>query len=94
MCYWGICDTCLGWEVAARLELLEEGRHEDGGEKEDHTPEEDIWDVGAMGATSAANKLPLQLLTLLLTHSDDDDDDKVNIDKEHSNVTDDLGKIW
>lgn len=40
-----------------------------------------------MGATSAANKLPLQLLTLLLTHSGEDDNE-VNVDKEHSDVTD------
>lgn len=63
-------DTCLGGEVAARLELLEEGGHEDGGEEQDHTPEEDVWDVGAMGAAGAALELPVQHLALLLAPED------------------------
>lgn len=67
--------TCLGGKVAACLELLEEGWHEDGGEEKDHTPEEDIWDVGAMGATGTAHKVPMQLLTLLLTRSYDEEGD-------------------
>lgn len=67
--------TCLGGKVAAGLELLEEGWHEDGGEEKDHTPEEDIWDVGAMGATSTPHKVPMQLLTLLLTRSYDEEGD-------------------
>lgn len=62
--------TCLGGEVAARLELLEEGGHEDGGEEEDHAPEEDVWDVGAVGAAGAAHKLPVQRLALLLAPED------------------------
>lgn len=58
-------DIYLGGEVAACLELLEEGRHYDSGEEEDHAPEEDIGDVGTMGTAGAALKLPVQYLTLL-----------------------------
>lgn len=47
----------LGRKVVAELEILEEGRHDDGGEKEDDAPEEDIRDIGPFGATSTANKL-------------------------------------
>lgn len=53
-------------EVAACLELLEEGGHEDGGEEEDHAPEEDIGDVGSVVTTGGALKLPVQHLALLL----------------------------
>lgn len=67
----GVC-TCLGGKVAARLELLEEGWHEDGGEEEDHAPEEDVRDVGAVGATSAAYKVPVQLFALLMTHNEEE----------------------
>lgn len=73
-----VCDIYLSGEVAASLELLEEGGHEDSGEEEDHAPEEDIGDVGAMRTTGAALKLPVQHLTLLLAttgHEEDDGDD-------------------
>lgn len=65
-----MCDTYLGGEVAACLELLQEGGHEDGGEEEDHAPEEDVGDVGAVGTTGAANKLPVKHLALLLAPED------------------------
>lgn len=60
----------LGGEVPARLELLEKGRHKDSGEEQDHAPEEDVWNVGAMGTTGAALKLPVQHLALLLAPED------------------------
>lgn len=63
-------DTCLGGEVAARLELLEEGRHEDGGKEEDHAPEEDVWDERAVRSTGRAHKVSVQRLALLLTPED------------------------
>ncbi len=63
-------DTCLGGEVAARLELLEEGRQEDGGEEEDDAPEQDVGDVGAVGAAGTALELPMQHLALLLAPED------------------------
>lgn len=62
--------TCLGGEVAAGLELLEEGRHEDGGEEEDHAPEEHVRDEGAVGSAGRAHKVPVQRLALLLTPED------------------------
>lgn len=55
----------LGGEVSLRLELLEEGRQEEGGEEEDDGPEEDVWDVGAVVTAGGAQVLPLQLLTHL-----------------------------
>lgn len=57
-------------EIAACLELLEEGRHEDGGEEEDHTPEEHVGDVGAVGTTGGALELSMQHLALLLAPDD------------------------
>lgn len=67
---WVLKVTYFGGEVAACLELLEEGRHEDGGEEEDHTPEEHIRDVRAMGTTGGAFKLTVQQLALLLAPDD------------------------
>lgn len=52
-------------KIIAELELLEESRHEDSGKKENDTPEEDIRDVGSLGATGAAHKLPTLLNTVL-----------------------------
>lgn len=63
-------NTCLCREVAACLELLEEGRHEDSGEEEDHTPEEHVWDEGTVGAAGAAHEISVQHLTLLLAPED------------------------
>lgn len=60
--------THLGGEVALRLELLEEGGQEEGGEKEDDGPEENIRDVGPGMATGQALELPTQLLTHLEKH--------------------------
>lgn len=52
-------------KVIAELELFEEGRHEDSGEKEYDTPEEDIRNVGSMWATCTAHKLALLFNTVL-----------------------------
>lgn len=49
----------LRGEVIGELELFEEGRHEDGREEENDTPEENIGDVGSMRTTGTAHKLPL-----------------------------------
>lgn len=62
--------TYLRGEVAARLELLEEGGHEDGGEEEDDAPEEDVGDVRAVGAAGAALELSVKALALLLAPQD------------------------
>lgn len=63
-------DTYPGGEVAARLELLEKGGHEDGGEEEDHAPEEDVGDIRAVGAAGGALELAVQHLALLLAPDD------------------------
>lgn len=52
-------------KVIAELEFLEEGGHEDGGKEENDTPEEDVRNVGTMGATGAAHKLPTLFNTIL-----------------------------
>lgn len=52
-------------KVVTELEFLEEGRHDDGGEEENDTPEEDIRNVRPFGATGAAHKLPALLNTIL-----------------------------
>lgn len=63
--------TCLGGEVAASFELLEEGRHGDGGEEQDDGPEENVWDVRAVMAACTALELAPELHTALQhkTHS-------------------------
>lgn len=55
----------LSRKVIAELELLEESRHEDCRKEENHTPEENIRDVGSMRATGAAHKLSLLFNTVL-----------------------------
>lgn len=62
-------------EVAACLELLEEGGHEDGGEEQDNAPKEHIRNVRAMGTTGGALELSMQHLALLLAPDDDGDGD-------------------
>lgn len=52
-------------KVIAELELFEEGRHEDGGKKEDDTPEENIGNIRSMRATGTAHKLALLFNTVL-----------------------------
>lgn len=55
----------LGGKVVAELEILEEGGHEHGGEEENDTPEEDIGNVGPVGAAGAAYKLSALLDAVL-----------------------------
>lgn len=55
----------LRGKVIAELELLEECGHEDGGEEENDTPEEDIRNVRSVRATGASHKLPLLFNTVL-----------------------------
>ena len=55
----------LSGKVIAELEVLEEGGHDDGGEEENDTPEEDVGNVGPLGAAGAAHKLPTVLNTVL-----------------------------
>lgn len=57
----------LGRKVVAELEILEEGRHDDGGEEEEDAPEEDIGDVGPFGAAGAADELAT-LFNAILRH--------------------------
>lgn len=49
----------LGGEITTSLELFEEGRQEEGREEQDSRPEENVWGVGAMGATCRPNKMAL-----------------------------------
>lgn len=58
----------LGRKVVAELELLEEGRHDDGGEEEDDAPEEDVGDIGPFGAAGAADELAT-LFNAILQHT-------------------------
>lgn len=60
---WIIMYLC--WKVIAELEVLEEGGHDDGGEEENDTPEEDVRNIGPLGAAGAAHKLPAVLNTVL-----------------------------
>lgn len=62
--------TYLSGEVTAGLELLQEGRHEDGGEEEDDAPEEHVWDEGAVGAAGAPFEVSVQHFALLLAPED------------------------
>lgn len=55
----------LGGKVVAELEILEEGRHDDGGEEEEDAPEEDIGDVGSFGAAGAADELATLFYAIL-----------------------------
>ena len=57
--------SCLGGEVAAGLELFEEGGHGHGGEEQDHGPEEHVWDVGAVRAAGTALEMTPEHLALL-----------------------------
>ena len=50
--------------------MFEECRHEEGREKQDGRPEENIWGVGAMMATCRPNKVSLQIDTLLYRFRD------------------------
>lgn len=64
---WHYLTVYLGGKVVAELEVLEEGRHDDGGEEENDAPEEDVGDVGPCGATGAADKLAT-LFNAILQH--------------------------
>lgn len=52
-------------KVITELEVLEEGRHDDGGKEENDRPEEDIGNIWPMGAAGAAHKLPALFDTIL-----------------------------
>lgn len=56
----------LCWEISTGLELFEEGGHEEGGEKEDSGPEENVWSVWTVVATRRPDELSMQVDTLLL----------------------------
>lgn len=58
--HWYLCG-----KVVTELETLEKGRHDNRGEEKNDTPEEDIRDVGTIGATCAADKLPALFNTVL-----------------------------
>lgn len=45
-------------KVITELEILEEGWHDDSGEEENNTPEEDIRNKWSKRAAGAAHKLP------------------------------------
>lgn len=60
---WVIPD--LGGEVTPGLELLEEGREEEGSEEENDGPEEHVGDVGAVVAAGLAHKHPIEPSALL-----------------------------
>lgn len=54
-------------KIIAELEVFQERRHEDSGKEENDTPEENIWNVGSMGAAGFAHKLP-SVLNAALQH--------------------------
>lgn len=67
-CSWrGVGGTDLGGKVSFGLELLEEGRQEEGGEEEDDGPEENVGNVGAVQAAGGAYEGAFEGLTVLQT---------------------------